>query len=739
LEIFSARATADDALLLSHLEEKDLRKWVKKWADIDLYRIVGSDQQLVKELIDELTRRGVNAAHDSIVLVSEWDTFYGRTLPLTFAAESQGIPLASFARRVKEMGGIKNVAGNIHPFTYLKGLDGEVPEVNVKDSDRSNKSSDDSTESKRNEPRKNLDYFERPTGRSQLDYVRRLASSIERLDGETTTRIKAVGVLGSDVYDKLLILQSLQRKFPHVLFFTTDLDARLFDPKEINWTRNLLVASHFGLEAHPDIQNGQPPFRDSYQTSIFLAVLQAVGYLERREAGYKIAKFGDTTYQNARPRLYEIGLSGPVDLSIDQTSLPSTASIHSSRPSMYPNARPLLSTLALLAIGLWLLTRIARVRDVLDGYRDCLKRRYALGIAGAAIVLLLIGSIGLAIFWEHDEREPFLLTAGVSVWPGEILRLLVVVLSAYFIMRAWLDLKSIQDGRPLSSVTPGNTTWGQGSWTSFDKLYRRGRSVPREDAATKFEELWDTYAADGAIDRRLIRAALMAAGFFMLTFVLMWGFGFPFTPHRGSATKAIDYIVTLGLSVPALLWLQFFVLDATMLFARFIAGLSRVESGWPPADMMEPVSELGMPADRLKGWLKIRLVGEHTKVIAKLVYYPFIILALMIAARNRYFDNWDFPVALIVVWSLSAGIVAGCALYLRSLAERLRQSVLQDLRSALSRIIGQGHQATAAQVTQLIEEIQSMREGAFANYLQQPAVAATLLAVFAAVQYFVAL
>ena len=97
-------------------------------------------------------------------------------------------------------------------------------------------------------------YSERPEGTSQFDYVRRLASRIRADDqklrqryGRKENGIRAVGVLGSDVYDKLLVLQALQPEIPHAMFFTTDLDARLFHPREQDWARNLIVASSFGL------------------------------------------------------------------------------------------------------------------------------------------------------------------------------------------------------------------------------------------------------------------------------------------------------------------------------------------------------------------------------------------------------------------------------------------------------------------------------------------------------------
>ena len=54
--------------------------------------------------------------------------------------------------------------------------------------------------------------------------------------------------LGSDVYDKLLILKALKKGLPGAIFFTTDLDARYSLPSEFQETKNLIVASPFGLQ-----------------------------------------------------------------------------------------------------------------------------------------------------------------------------------------------------------------------------------------------------------------------------------------------------------------------------------------------------------------------------------------------------------------------------------------------------------------------------------------------------------
>ena len=82
--------------------------------------------------------------------------------------------------------------------------------------------------------------------------------------------------MGSDVYDKLLVLEALHDKLPQALFFTNDLDARFLHPEQTRWARNLIVASNFGLELPPCLQKDVLPFRSSLQTGYFWATQLAL-------------------------------------------------------------------------------------------------------------------------------------------------------------------------------------------------------------------------------------------------------------------------------------------------------------------------------------------------------------------------------------------------------------------------------------------------------------------------------
>lgn len=182
----------------------------------------------------------------------------------------------------------------IFRFTYLQGLDGKVSgrdheQTSSKGKDKEAPLLKDSIRSIE------LSEMERPIGESQLDYMRRLASTIREMDKREMDKcswrdklfakcwgIETIGVTGSDVYDKLLVLQALHQSLPEKVFFTTDLDARYTEPEQIEWTRNLIVASHFGLQLEEHIQRDIPPFRDSYQTSAFYTVLRALEILHCR-------------------------------------------------------------------------------------------------------------------------------------------------------------------------------------------------------------------------------------------------------------------------------------------------------------------------------------------------------------------------------------------------------------------------------------------------------------------------
>ena len=289
---------------------------------------------------------------------------------------------------------------------------------------------DDGDKGKEKSKSDRLAELEKPQGQSQLDYMPRLAHALNDLERESQSHghhhrpLRAIGVLGDDVYDKLLLLQSLRKRFPSAVFFTTDLDARLFHPSELKWTRNLVVGSSFGLELGEELQKDVPPFRDTYQTGEYLACLAALGQPAA------LASLG-----HIRPQIFEIGRRGAYALDID-TNMGREDPLYRSRPA--PFERPLSAGWACL-IALAVVVMAA-----------CLMKFYfqpaRSGWGGLGVFVLWAALLGAFLFslisGEHrnPNGEPFSLFDGVSIWPCEIVRMAGFTLSLILLATAWVQV-----------------------------------------------------------------------------------------------------------------------------------------------------------------------------------------------------------------------------------------------------------------------------------------------------------
>jgi hypothetical protein len=332
---------------------------------------------------------------------------------------------------------------------------------------------------------------ERAEGLKQFDYLRRLAARI-RHDSERqeeaarrtppdtlgrfgNAQVRAIGVLGTDTYDKVAVLRALRKEFPRAVFFTTDLDARMLDVEHYDWTRNVVVASSFGLELTPCLQKDVPPFRGTYQTSAYLAARLAVHNVfpgdETGRAtlcpeyprqfwlpphhgepvdiagngdGYRL-RLNQITIDKwlAAPRLFEIGRTEPLSL------LDTPPQYQRAVGNVHPEADPLVPSRGALLTGLfvasvlfgglllvghfrrWLLEARGFARDALcDGERR--HRGWWLVVGVVAVVLIVLGGLLLCAYLEAAAREgePFRWVEGLSTWPSEGLRVIALLVAA---------------------------------------------------------------------------------------------------------------------------------------------------------------------------------------------------------------------------------------------------------------------------------------------------------------------
>ncbi len=274
---YSIGATASDYYLLKEAfghagEDETVSGYLDKQG-VALYRTTATDRNMMDIVVDELDLRQVRKT-DHVVILSEWDTFYGRNMPRAFKHAWRLL----YPNRYKPNDEDENKEElPIKVYGYMRGLDGVLPDKGNKTTSAAEKMPD----SKDKEKSDTDSLIESSEGQNQKDYLRRLADNINILGQEYKDQgyeqgVAAIGVLGYDVHDKLMILEALRQFFPHKLFFTTDLDAAYNHPSKRRQTHNLLVASAFDLKLRPELQGEIPPFRDSYQTAFFLATQMAL-------------------------------------------------------------------------------------------------------------------------------------------------------------------------------------------------------------------------------------------------------------------------------------------------------------------------------------------------------------------------------------------------------------------------------------------------------------------------------
>jgi hypothetical protein len=762
---------------------------------LEFVRMIGSDDLLAMHLINELRRRGVNVLPDPngfpdhVALISEWDLFYGKAFPMTFATMMEMIDpnwneyTIRLHSRMRPYG--PKLPENLHTYNYIQGIDGRLPESEASNGKQTNE--DRKSESK-------WTYLKSPelaTGRSQLDYIRRLA---QMLDEEH--EVKAFGVVGTDVYDKLLLFQALREQLGDIILFTVDMDARMLHQEQLRWTRNVIVASNYALELNCTYQHGSstseyaersvPPFRDNYQTALFFACRTALGLDSLTSGLFCEMDVEELTEFISHPRLFEIGRGRPVDISVDDAGIhPPRHNLITDRTS-FKEKYPLKTTVlivAAIASCVLLLFQLGPGRQKAivprrprDGPKKPEKnpkdkpKENRPAVPAWIMWLLVAAVIGFAItaMFDHyrSKGEPFSLFTGVSIWPGEALRLVAVILSVYFITKSLRDLeineKELCKEFKLHELRIKSTKWRKMKKRLKRWTKRRGgrfslkrwigiHGYKTNKTTVDAQRLWKRYFIRGIGCNRFHRLILMSLAYVGLAAALMFIFGLPQTPYRGIISLCVDKVL-LALSVISMIILIFFVVDATRLSIWLIRNLKDPHTIWPPElircfkarkdensreayghvdhsteSAKDSEDDSAGESDGLAEWLDVKFIASHTEATGKLIYWPFIVLLIMFVARNRYFDNWDFPIPLIIIFLLNSTCALCCAWMLRREAEKTRRVALDRLGKELVEATGAGDKCRTKQLETMTEQIKSVRRGAYSPFTENPVLHAILI------------
>jgi hypothetical protein len=796
IEIYSPSATASAQALKRSDSDPPIplcrQKGDAKRVSVCVLRTIATDEKLAELLLKELELRGIHPGRDCggflqlgcdrVALISEWDTLYGRNLPDAVARVICGEKKSDVTRRVHaDSDGCPAVLR----ASYLQGIDGAIA------ADAPAAAGATAPRRDQKDPTKESARTERADGRHQFDYLRRLADKLRQANASLDRgQITAIGILGSDVYDKQLVLRALRNEFPKAQFFTTDLDARLLHPSEFKTARNVVIASAFGLELQRDLQQDIPPFRDVYQTSVFYATrLAASGEGDRLDQDQLDSRITPQVFEIGRHSAF--GLSGPSAAECKHE--PALCAVQPPRRDFVPPwlryglllYLPAILLVILVALPLYPRLMRKRASPGLDAVEPTEDQRL-LGVARwvnldaamhasnerrtlvlikflAACAVLLFLMHAAAVIWLDDgsNAEPVTFYEGISVWPTEALRLFGGGLAIFFVYWSILRMQRSQievsrwfvkdfDGERVPEYAFDRSGW-RGILANLHRSARERifacdllQGQPNGTGTKRIEtdRFWHECAFHASIPASLIRTGLGAVIFYVFSLVLVLLLGIPHTPFRGQVSHYVDIFAVVAWSTPALIFLTFYVLDATLVCKRFISALGEARTDWPAhtrerfgagkatADPDKPEMSAAQRdlEEATDHWIDIRVSAKRTAAVSGLVYYPIMVMLILLFARSTLFDNWHWPAGLVIPLALSIVMMIACLVVLRRAVERARNDAIASVSSRLLAAKGRSDGAANAALLELmLKSIVDIREGAFAPLSQQPIIKALLI------------
>jgi hypothetical protein len=797
LEIYVWGATAPTNETCGSTLQRGQDKLVQEFArhDIAVLRTVVEDHCVIERLVQELKHRAVSLDERHIALLAESETVYGKYLLKTLKSRARtGRPMSDFEEELELEGsdgnGGEDANGNVAVFKYLRGLDGETARAAAREAQR--------TEREKDEKKKSEDKV-MSSGAAQFDYVRRAATQIRDRHDALRTADKpnaVVGVLGTDFYDKSLLLQALRREMPQALFFTTDIDARMTDANQRLWSRNLLVASGLGLRLRDELQKGVAPFRDSYQTSVYLSVLIALNSRlaavhvaddrARDRHGLRPDKAARLLAEKLQPRAYEVGRGEIFDFGATSerssrfSALTQAAHAADHKPCALeklfacdtfgpePSEYVQLASTRLL----WALVVGTAAFALLLGTswfaRAMAKRGFAALRATpvpawtAAAFVVAVAVWMLYLIWVTPVAEPFRWNEGFSAWPSMLLRFAAVLLAAAFccvLVADHRNMRTVLTNIGLTDMDESDVAARMPRWASFLRIaFARWRgnvaaaathqtphggmssSIFRWAArrAERYDEIYaqqvvNEYLVLASFLRRFERVAPLVILYIVLGLSLTNLWDPPNAPIRGAATL-LFYKTLLFTYIALYSLLLFAVVDAVRLIDTLSSKLVHGQAQYPTDLVDSWHRKLGLsphPDTRsyIAEWLNVRLIADQTQSTVRLVYFPFVILALALVARSQIFDNWYTPWSLTIIFSIGAAYTAFAIVHLRRTAERVRSIAADWMSGQLLALRGNEAfgQNAQKQLEALLEDVKTMRKGAFQPLAQQPLWKAVLL------------
>ncbi|RTL45464.1 MAG: hypothetical protein EKK53_06010 [Burkholderiales bacterium] len=370
------------------------------------------------------------------------------------------------------------------------------------------------------------------------------------------------------------------------------------------------------------------------------------------------------------------------------------------------------------------------------------------------------GSAGQAVVCESCEPVAWL--EGVSAWPSHLIHLLALFAILWTLDWAWADtlnqLRRDSDWlrlpRPVARpiVRSDLRQLASGWFEHVSVMFWR----PGVGYSCDFDQLWKEYGERGEARPRAARTLVLFALTICcvgLLFLCLSEGQIPEVPVRGDDHRQM-VTATLYAILLLLPLLVVAVADATMLLMRFVRHLNAGRSFYPDSTIAMFAQALGeehkalwsqrfcaKPEERSKegggfavhtlldDWIDVQIVARRSTPVARLVIGPFVVLALLVVARSRLFDNWSLTPAIAISVSFYVAVLIGLTVLLKRAAETTRRHALASMQADLRWLAGSGKPLSdlVEPYKRLIASVENEQSGAFASFFDQPLLKALLV------------
>lgn len=351
---------------------------------------------------------------------------------------------------------------------------------------------------------------------------------------------------------------------------------------------------------------------------------------------------------------------------------------------------------------------------------------------------------------------------GVSAWPSHLIHLVALFVILWTLDWAWADSLSQlrRDSAWLRLPHPEAKPVVRSDLRQIVSGWFEHVSVmfwqPGVGYSCDFNQLWIEYGERGEARPRAARTLVwyaLTVSCVGLLFLCLTEGQIPEVPVRGDEHRQM-VTATLYAILLLLPLLVVAIADATVLLMRFVRHMNAGRSYYPEATVDLFARSLGeehrglwaqrfsaRPEDRSKDggsfpvhtllddWIDVQIVARRSAPVARLVIGPFVVLALLVVARSRLFDNWSLTTAIAIGVCFYVAVLIGITLLLKRAAETTRRHAIASMQADLRWLAGSGKPLSdlVEPYKRLIASVENEQAGAFAPFFDQPLLKALLV------------